>query len=303
MRPPIDSVLLSRHHALLVAAATAASVAGPRAAVGGPPLSLKARLDAQDTRLLTKPQGMAAPAEAVYPSWLDGEWRASVSFAGYELPAKDLIPRNELFAEAKVPGFQKLSVALLPDIGKSLGESGPANFPMRWFKDANGLVREDREANFRSAVKGGLGYDAIERVDYKVDPNNPFGLGSNTGNPNRLKLVFAPGLTPNAERIELFINARETEQPEGRDDLFYMSESMRQVTFSAGQSRQINYEYAHFFSFRRLSDTRVQGVIITAAYADPLQLERFFVKVGGNRPLIVFSHGLTLTKDDAPPTS
>lgn len=303
MRPPIDSVPLSRHHALLVAAATAASVAGPRAAVAGPPLSLKARLDAQDTRLLTKPQGMAAPAEAVYPSWLDGEWRASVSFAGYELPAKDLISRNELFAEGKVPGFQKLSVALLPDIGKSLGESGPATFPMRWVKDSNGLVREDREANFRSAVRGGLGYDAIERVDYKTDPNNPFGLGSNTGNPNRLKLVFAPGLTPNAERIELFINARETEQPEGRDDLFYMSESVRQVTFSAGQSRQINGEYAHFFSFRRLSDTRVQGVIITAAYADPLQLERFFVKVGPNRPLIVFSHGLTLTRDEAAPAS
>ena len=49
-----------------------------------------------------------------------------------------------------------------------------------------------------------------ERVDYKDDPNNRFGLGSNAGNPNRLKLVFAPGLTTNADRIEIFCNARES---------------------------------------------------------------------------------------------
>ena len=112
--------------------------------------------------------------------------------------------------------------------------------------------------------------------------------------PNRIKLVFAPGFTPNAERIELFLNARETETPS--PELFYLSESVRQVTFSAGQTRQVSGEYSHFWSFRRVSDARVDAVVLTAVYADPLQLERFFVKVGPSRPLIVFSHGISLSR-------
>ena len=59
--------------------------------------------------------------------------------------------------------------------------------------------------------RGGLGYDAIESVDYKADPMmpNPFGI-----NPNRLSLRFASGLTNNAERIELFTTSREVEHAE-----------------------------------------------------------------------------------------
>lgn len=174
-----------------------------------------------------------------------------------------------------------------------MGKEG-VRYSLRFDKDADGVVREDRAFNFRQAVRGGLGYDAIERVDYKEDPNNKFGLGSNTGNPNRLKLVFAPGLTVNAERIELFVNEHESEQPS--PDLFYTSETLRQVTFSAGQSRQINGEYSHFMSFRRVSDTVIDSVIVTAVYTDPLQLERFFVKVGPSRPIIVFSHTVRLEK-------
>ena len=121
-------------------------------------------------------------------------------------------------------------------------------------------------------------------------------------NPNRLKLVFAPGLTTNANRIEIFVNARETERPAGRDDLFYTSETIRQVTFSGTTSRQVNGEYCHFHSYRRVSPTQVDSVIVTAVYADPLQLERFFVRTGDRRPLIVFSHGVRMIKKvDAPP--
>ena len=56
-------------------------------------------------------------------------------------------------------------------------------------------------------------------------------------------------------------------------------------------------EYAHFWSFRRVSETRVEAVFVTAVYADPLQLERLFVKVGGSGPLVVFSHGLSLSRE------
>jgi len=285
MRHP-DFPVLSRQ--ALLTAASCANLCALRAAAGSAP-SLKARLDMRDARLLTKPAGMAAPAEAAFPAWLEGDWSAALSFAGYELPAKDLIARDELFAEGRVPGFQKCSIAMLPDIGRE-----GVRFDMRWARDGGGVVREDRVANMRSAVRGGLGYDAIERVDYKEDPNNRFGLGSNAGNPNRLKLVLAPGLTPNAERIELFINSREVEQPS--DELYYTAEGVRQVTFSAGQTRQLNGEYAHFTSYRRVGEGQVDAVIVTAVYADPLQLERFFVRVGQARPLIVFSHGLRLTR-------
>ena len=191
-RPGAAAAPLSRQ-ALLVAAAS--SLAGMSVQPALSASSLKAKLDARDASLLTKPRAMGGPpAEAIYPTWMQGDWQATLRFAGYELPAKDQISREALFAEGTVPGFQKCSIALLPDIGKER-----VSFPMRWVAEGgSGAVREDRVFNMRSAVRGGLGYDAIERVDYKEDPNNAFGLGSNTGNPNRLKLVFAPGFTPNA---------------------------------------------------------------------------------------------------------
>ena len=289
MRSPTS--VLSRKQAL-VTSALVATVGVPLPALCDKP-SIKTLLDAQDSKQLLKPQnqGPFVPAETAYPTWFEGEWRAATTFAGYELPAKDIISREALFAEADVPGFKKCSIALFPDVGKE-----GVRFSMRWFKDSKGVVREDRASNFRSVTRGGLGYDAIERVDYMEDPNNPYGLGSNTGNPNRIKLVFARGLTTNAERIELFLNARESEVPDGRPDLFYTEEAIRQVTFSAGQTRQISGEYAHFISYRKVDNDHISAVVVTACYADPLQCERFFVKLGGNRPLITFAHGMQLTR-------
>ena len=237
-----------------VLAAVATWCGARRSVSADGPASIKARLDAADARLLTKPKnGFAGPpAEATYPDWLEGEWKARTTFAGYELPAKDVIPRDKLFAEEDVPGFKKCSLAMFPDVGKDGVE-----FEMRWARDASGAVREDRAANLRAAMRGGLGYDAVERVDYKIAPSNPIaGLGFETGpnNPNRIRLVFAPGLTKNADRIELFINARQTEAPSA--DLFYVAEEMRQITYSA--RRSINGEYAHFVSYRRRSDAEVR---------------------------------------------
>ena len=77
-------------------------------------------------------------------------------------------------------------------------------------------------------------------------------------------------------------------------DLFYTAEEMRQVTFS--RSGSVNGEYAHFASYRRLPSGNVDMTVLTAVYSDPLQLERFVVKVGPNRPLILFSHQLSLTR-------
>ena len=40
----------------------------------------------------------------------------------------------------------------------------------------------------------------------------------------------------------------------------------------------------------------MDAVVLTAAYAEALQLERFFVTYGGDRPLLVFSHRMRLTR-------
>jgi len=288
MRPP-PAPRLSRQ-TLLTATAASLAVVNIRPALSDSSNPLTTKLAARDAALLTKPQGMASPQEPACPAWLEGDWKASLTFAGYELPAKDVIPRDALFAEGNVPGFQKCSLALLPDVGKD-----GVSFPMRWVKGKDGIVREDRVSNLRAAIRGGLGYDAIERIETVTDPMlpNPFGIS-----PNRLRLVFARGLTNNAERIELFTNSREAEQP--TPDLFVSSEALRQITVSAstkaGVARQVSGEYCHFFTYRRIADNEVRGNILTAAYADAITLERFFVKVGGSRPLIIFSHGLRLER-------
>ena len=294
MQPPSRRSLLSTAAwapLLPLLAPLPAPSASPPTAIASPPSSIKARLDSQNPSFLTKPRtsGLQAPAEAKYPDWLVGEWSVEQTFAGYEMPLKDVIPRDALMAEGDVPGFKKLSIASLPDVGKE-----GVRFTMRWARDAEGYVREDRAANLNSAIRGGLGYDAIEYIEYKADRGNPGLLGSNAGNPNRVKLVFAPGLTKNADRIELFVNARETEAP--REDLFYTTEALKQVTFSP--QRSINGEYCHFISYRRVSPTQVDVVMITAAYSEPLQLERFFQRVGGNQPLILFSHAQRMRKKE-----
>ena len=274
----------TRRHLLAAALATAPSLLQPHPALAA---SLKSKLDSHDAAQLSKPYALSIPAELAYPPWLEGDWSALSTFAGYELPAKDKIERAELFAEPNVPGFAKTSIAFFPDVGRE-----NVKFRLRWTRDDDGAVREDRAANYAAAMRGGLGYDALERVEYKTDAKNPTGFGSNTGNPNRIKLVFAPGLTQNAERIELFLNTRESEAPS--PDLFYTAEEMRQVTFS--RSGSVNGEYAHFSSYRRLPSGNVDMTVLTAVYSDPLQLERFVVKVGPNRPLILFSHQLALTR-------
>lgn len=184
MRPPriiTDATpLLSRHKFVATLTAVLASAGIQRQSAAAAQGTLSARLGSRDAKQLAKPIFNAAPPEAAYPAWLDGTWKATLNFGGYELPAKDLFTREELFADANVPGFQKVSIALIPDVGKE-----NVQFEMRFAKDVNGVVREDRASNLRSAIRGGLGYDAVERIDYKMDPMipNPFGV-----NPNRLSM-------------------------------------------------------------------------------------------------------------------
>jgi hypothetical protein len=64
-----------------------------------------------------------------------------------------------------------------------------------------------------------------------------------------------------------------------------------------GGVSQVNGEYAHFFTFRRIGDGKVEGNILTAAYTEPLQQERLFIK-SPTRPILVYSHRLSLERDE-----
>ena len=117
MKPRPPARTLSRQ-ALLTTAVTSLVSLAIRTPLSATAPSIKARLDARDSKLLLKPTnaGISPPAEVAFPEWLEGEWTGALSFAGYELPAKDVLQREALFAEADVPGFKKCSIAFLPDV-------------------------------------------------------------------------------------------------------------------------------------------------------------------------------------------
>ena len=68
-----------------------------------------------------------------------------------------IFERAELFAEPNVPGFARTSIAFFPDVGRE-----NVKFRLRWTRDDGGAVREDRAANYAAAMRGGLGYDALD---------------------------------------------------------------------------------------------------------------------------------------------
>ena len=100
----------TRRHLLAAALATAPSLLPPHPALAA---SLKSRLDSHDAAQLSKPYALSIPTELTYPPWLEGDWTAASSFAGYELPAKDKIER--------VPGNSKRSSQVgLSDLSMTL---------------------------------------------------------------------------------------------------------------------------------------------------------------------------------------
>eukprot|EP00957_Ditylum_brightwellii_P204770 15340778-Ditylum_brightwellii.AAC.1 len=60
--------------------------------------------------------------------------------------------------------------------------------------------KDDRAYTLTNSINAHLGYDAMRSVTYDANAN-----------PNRLGLDFIPNRTRNANRIELFCNARESE--------------------------------------------------------------------------------------------
>ena len=78
----------------------------------------------------------------------------------------------------------------------------------------------------------------------------------------RCSVKFVDGATRNAEQIELFYNARQSDQSED-GNVFVCSDYLRQVTYSLsttmGVARQEVGEYQHFWMFRRQASGSVRA--------------------------------------------
>ena len=236
---------------------------------------LGARLAKKDPAALRNSVFNIPPAAQVYPDWMEGTWTVTSSFRGYMFPS-DKIPKATLTQDFNVPGFQKCSIAATCDVGKE---------NVKWKLGIGDDGLEDRKATLASQVNGYLGYNAVTEVLYDVKAN-----------PNRLSIDFVDYKTINAERIELFCNARESEAYT-RDDgarIFVCSEHIRQVTFGGGSEvgvpRQVVGNYAHFWTWKNGSDGSVTGNLLTASYLDP-QDSLFFDEPA--KPVAIYSHNLS----------
>jgi len=198
-----------------------------------------------------------------YPTWLEGEWIERVDFGGATFPdARFDFAR--LSRAAETPGFRKLSVARTPDVGRERTTEHRVRFTR---VEGRGVV-EDREFNMREVMEAYLGPDAVESVTTDGD--------------DRMTIRLTRGASPNAERIELFTNARESET--AKDGTFYASESVRQVALGYGTeygtARMSPTDYEHVWTFTPQPDigasavdfravNRVAVKMITAAYLQP----------------------------------
>jgi hypothetical protein len=264
---------------LILMACAVADVLSPRAAAAD---GLLAKLQKRDWKQLAKPllpSVVALPiTELSFPPWLAGTWQVSSTFAGFELPVKKL-SKKTLMSDKAIPGFEKLSIVQVPDVGAK------GSFTLRFNRRPDGVVVEDKQYNLASMINNALGQKAVEAVTC------PSG--------DRCSIEFGAGATRNAEQIELFYNSRESDLSDDGNIIVY-SEYLRQVTYSLsttmGVARQEVGEYQHFWMFKKQASGYVSGNLLTAAYFNP-QDSLFFEAPFS--PVVVYSNDLLLRPLDA----
>jgi hypothetical protein len=251
-------------------------------------VGLAAKLASRDPSALSNSVFNVPPSAQVYPEFMRGTWDVQVKFGGFLFPSQK-ISKQRITQNILIPGFQKCSIAAICDVGKESTSYRMTIDPTTGY--------EDRISTLTKQINGGLGYPAVQQVLY-----NP------KANPNRLSIDFVDYQTTNAERIELFCNARESESVI-ETGVFVCSEYLRQVTFGTGSEvgipRQVIGNYAHFWTWRPSSSNNnstenkddtgygLKGNLLTAAYLDP-QDAMFFEEP--TKPVAVYSHMLTATK-------
>lgn len=227
----------TRRDALLAAAAAAA-------VGGGPPRRARASVET-DVREKKFPKAVFAtsrPEATRYPAWLEGEWTARSEFAGYEFPSS--LRKETIAREPSTPGFQKMSLAFVPDVGSA------ATFRVRFSRGRGNRgddgVYEDRAFNLREIIDAYVGADAVEEVEYDAEKDA-----------NRTTIRLGRGASNNAERVELFTNGRASET-RASDGTFFAREDFRQVTLgystNYGVARVAPTDYAHVWTYTPLPD-------------------------------------------------
>ena len=278
--------------------------------------------DLREKRLNKPVFNLGRPRAQAYPDWLEGEWRATVDFAGYEFPSASA-PRAAVAREATTPGFQKLSLAYAPDVGRE----GKTEYRMRFARDGDGDVIEDRGFNLREIVDAYVGEGAVEAVDYDARRDA-----------NRTTIRLKRGASHKADWLELFTNARDSETRKS-DGTFFALESFRQVTLgystSYGVARMVPTDYTHVWTFTPLPDVdgadgasageprigatgvkvvnRVKATLSTAGYLQPNDALKYTASNAANpngapvprvgaasqvafEPVVLYSHVLYLER-------
>ena len=243
------------------------------------------KLSKRDPSMLKNSVFNIPPGPQLYPEFMHGDFDVTMKFRGFVFPSTS-IPKEKVVANVAIPGFQKLSIATVGDVGREV---------TKYQMSINKATKlEDRKLSFSTSINAHLGYDAVREVLY--DPKD---------NPNRISIDFIPNRTRNANRIELFCNGRESELVSAADSasgqtIFLCAEYIRQVTFGLSQefgvARQVSGNYAHFWTWRSPredSPTTITGNLLTAAYLDA-QDPMFFEEP--SKPVVVYSHDLVATR-------
>ena len=262
----------------------AASTATTSTAGGG----LARRLSSRDPGQLTNRIFNIPPkTPQIYPPFARGVWEVAMTFSGYTFPSTT-VSTNQLISNSDVPGFQKLSIAMIGDVGKATSS---------YILDVDTSTGyENRILSYTSSITSHLGYNAVREIKYNPKDNSP----------NRLSIDFIPQRTRNANHIELYYNARESElQLSESPSIFVCSEHIRQVTFSLsreyGIARQVIGNYAHYWTWKEEDTTtttdaatkRMTGNLLTAVYLDA-QDPLYFNEP--SKPIVVYSHDLVAMK-------
>ncbi|GAX27186.1 hypothetical protein FisN_13Lh264 [Fistulifera solaris] len=247
----------------------------PSMATAIEPNGLAYRLQQRDPAALKNRLFNLPPTQQLYPTWMRGLWNIEMSFSGFLFPSQT-ITKETLLRDFAIAGFQKCSIAHIADVGKE-----KVTMPMAIDRETGW---EDRVFNLRQTIDAHLGYAAVQEVLYDGKKN-----------PNRIGINFVNYRTTNAERIELFCNAREAEEYETNGTSYFVhGEYIRQVTFGTGSTvgvpRQVSTNYGHFWTWQKESDNSIRGNLLTAAYLDP-QDPLYFQEP--TLPVVIYSHLLT----------
>ena len=299
--PPLASLLLTSSGAPSPALASDTSSALPPPLSASPASSLGNRLLQKDPQLLKNKIFNIPPKAMVYPSWMAGKWSVTSSFVGYVFPSQT-ISKQRIVQNTGIAGFQKCSIASLCDVGKE----GPVTYDFVINPDTR---QEDRIVNFPNQINAFLGYTAVIPNDNPQQSQQSV-VYKGDANPNRISIDFIDYKTTNAERIELFCNARESQEytatnaDSSTSRIFCAAEYFRQVTFGTGNTpgiaRQAVTTYAHFWTWKwnnvntddktDMPPQLLTGNVLTAAYLDP-QDAMYFEEP--QNPVAIYSHSLT----------